>query len=445
MLTGFISELRERGLHADVRTVLQIYTLMDRGLIRDIGGLYSYGERLVVKEPRQKGPYTIAFFAYFLDIHIAPGQSLDAAVMHSDAFSAWRRKYAPERVPSPQLVNEFLDFLFNKAPDLDKLIGARDRAAPFDADVPFSSIPATDDEPTVDYSAEDLAEIIKMMKAIAKEQKEPHNGGAKYIGMGGTTPYGNTGRSSAGVRSGGRGAHHSARLVLNDVRFFPLDMNARLSDSNIDAALMALKGVAEHREHLMLDVEETVRLGAKQGGLILPRLKREEADEFSIMVFIDNGGFSMDPHVPKVRALFQKMKTRFGHDLQIFYFHNIIGSTVFKDQARKREPVALETLLQSGAHHSVFIVGDASMAPYELHGAAIGKSGFENICDLAARFPRIVWLNPVSSGAWGLTETIGDIRSAIRMFPLTPKGIEQAVLHMNQFSVRKTEWNPARI
>ncbi len=442
MLSSFPSELRKHGLHSDVRTILQLYTLMSRGVVRNLGGLYSCGEHVVVKDPRQKGPYTIAFFAHFLDIHISPGQTLDAAVMSSDVFNNWRQKHAPARISSPQLVDEFLEYVFAKSPDREGVAAAMEeqlaRLLP-KIDVPF----ARSDERVLDINTnhldKDLAELLRKMREIAEKQKKAHSGGSKYIGTRGTSPYGHNGRSFGGIRVGGRSAHLSARMVLNDARYFPLDMNALLGDNNIDAALSALKGVAEKSSHLELDIEETIRVGAKRRGLFIPQLKTEDDDHFNIMLFIDNGGYSMDPYVYTVRTLFQKMKTRFSHDLRIYYFHNIINDVVYEDQGRVKDAVTVESLLKEGRHNSIFIVGDASMAPYELHGAWTGKSGFEYLCDMAAAFPRLAWLNPVSEGAWGYTETIDDIRTVVRMFALTPRGIEKAVRYLNQSSARKTE------
>jgi uncharacterized protein with von Willebrand factor type A (vWA) domain len=409
---------------------------MSRGLVNNLGGLYSFGERLVVKDPREKGPYTVAFFAHFLDIHIAPGQTLDDAVIHSDAFAAWRRQNAPDRIPSPQLVDEFLESILDKTPDIQGLAEAiqqQRRSAP-DIDVPFFAPDEFSPDVDVDHSDKDLDELLRRMQEIAEQQNEAHRGGKKYVGTGGTSPYGHAGRSSAGIRVGGRSAHLSARLVLNDPRFFPLNMNAVLSDNNIDAAFAALKGVAERSSHLELDIDETIRMGARRAGLFIPHLTCKEDEQLNVMLFIDNGGFSMDPYIPVVRALFQKMKTRFDHDLRIFYFHNIIDGTVHSDQARSAEPVLLESLLREGKHQRVFIVGDASMAPYELHGSFLGSSGFDCVRDMAAAFPRLVWLNPVAEGSWSLVETIDDIRSVVKMFPLTPRGIEKAVTHLNQAS-----------
>lgn len=441
MFITFPSALRRQGLDADVRTLLHLYKLMSCGLVSNLGELYSFGERLVVKQPRQKGPYTVAFFAHFLGIHIQPGQALDEAVILSDVFYNWRLEHAPGRMPSAQLVSEFLDSVLNQSPDLKSLAATLADLLPNPpiAEVPF--LPSGDEQDTADtdYSDLDLEEIVKRMTQIAEEQTEAHSGGQKYIGNRGSSPYGHNGRSSSGIRVGGESAHLTARMVLSDPRYFPLDMNALLSDSNMDAALAALKGIAEHSSRLELDLDETIRQGARRGGLILPHLKDEEDERLHVMLFIDNGGYSMDPYVPSVRNLFQKMKTRYGHDLRIFYFHNILGATVHKDQTRTKEAVMLESLLKEGRHHSVFIVGDASMAPNELHGYGARKSGFDYLREMAAAFPRLAWLNPVREGVWSITETIRDIRTVARMFPLTPRGIERAVTYLNQFSARNTE------
>ncbi|HWP85622.1 MAG TPA: hypothetical protein VNN17_10560 [Terriglobia bacterium] len=434
MFAGFPAELRKNGLHADARTIAQLYTLMSRGLIRDLGSLYSCAERLVVKDPRQRGPYTVAFFSHFLDIPILPGQSLEEAVLRSDTFYHWRLAQAPGRQPTPELIDEFLERIFRRKPDVSQ-------PAPVPGgpglntegiEVPFSEGEAAADEFLTDHSDKDLEELLRRMREIAEQQQEAHRGGAKYIGTGGTSPYGHDGRSAAGIRVGGRSAFLSARVVLGNPRYFPVDLNAVLSDDNVDAALAALKGVAERHSELTLDIDETIRKGADRGGLFLPQLTQREEETLNVMLFIDNGGFSMDVHIPVVRALFRKMKTRFAHDLRIFYFHNVIRETVFADEARSKEPVSLESLLREGKHHRVFIVGDASMAPYELHGHGWGKSGYECLRQMAAAFPKIAWLNPIRDGSWYGTQTVEDIRSIIPMFPLTPRGIEKAVHHLNR-------------
>ena len=327
-----------------------------------------------------------------------------------------------------------MEYVFAMSPDREGVVAMEEQLTRLlrRIDVSF----ARSDEGVLDINTnhldKGLAELLRKMRKIAEEQREAHSGGSKYIGTRGTSPYGHNGRSLGGIRVGGRSAHLSARMVLNDPRYFPLDMNALLGDNNIDAALSALKGVAERSSHLELDVEETIRVGAKRRGLFIPQLKTENEDHFKIMLFIDNGGFSMDPYVYTVRTLFQKMKTRFSHDLRIYYFHNIISGVVYEDQGRVKDGVTVESLLKEGRHNSIFIVGDASMSPSELHGGWTGKSGFEYLCAMAAAFPRLAWLNPVSEGAWGHTETIEDIRTVVRMFALTPRGIEKAVRYLNQ-------------
>jgi len=440
MFSGFPAELKKHGLSADVRTVLHIYQLMSHGLIRNIGTLYSITERLVVKDPRQKGPYTVAFFAHFLEIEIKPGQSLDEAVIPSDVFYNWRTEHAPGELPSPELVAEFLNYVFNRSFRVDSLEGPLEEIRPdgLNSDIPFLLSDQDQNDLDTDHSDKDLEEILRRMREIAKEQDEAHSGGRKFIGNKGRSPYGHNGRSSSGVRMGGESTHMTARMVLNDPRYFPLDMNEILNDGNTDAALSALKGIAEHSAKVTLDIDETIRRGARRAGLFLPQIKREDEEQLNVMLFIDNGGYSMDPYVPSVRALFQKMNIRYGHDLRIFYFHNIIGATVYRDQERSRYPIAMESILKEGRHHSVFFVGDASMSPNELHGYGARRSGFDWLREFAAAFPRLVWLNPVKVGYWAHTETIGDIRSVVQMFPLTPRGIERAVAYMNQFSPRRT-------
>src|SRR5687768_12450149 len=285
MFSGFPAELKRHGLSADVRTILRLYQLMSHSLIRNLGGLCSFGERLVVKQPREKGPYTVAFFSHFLDIHIKPGQSLDEAVILSDVFYNWRIEQAPGQLPTPQLVNEFLDYVLNRALDLKALANALEEQRPDLSQSDISFLPAGDemDAADSDHSDKDLDEIIKRMKKIAEEQNEAHSGGSKYIGNRGTSPYGHNGRASSGIRVGGEAIHMTARMVLSDPRYFPLDMNEVLSDGNTDAALAALKGIAEQSSRWSLDVEETIRWGARRAGLFLPHLKADDQDQINVM------------------------------------------------------------------------------------------------------------------------------------------------------------------
>jgi uncharacterized protein len=441
VFSGFPAELRKQGLHADARTLLQLYRLMSAGIIKDLGALYSGAERLIVKDPTERGPYTIAFFQHFLEIRIQPGQSLDDAIIRSDTFYDWRMKHAAGKPPTHELMDEFLDSVFQSTTGFEGIVGAAEKSAHAAGKtaIPFFADSMLPEEITADHSDEEIAELLRKMKEIAERQDKAHRGGQKYVGNEGTSPYGHNGAAVGGIRVGGSGARHSARMVLNDLRYFPVDMNATLTDNNVDAALAALKGVAERHSKVELDIPETISLGAKRGGLFLPHLRRAEEDQLYVILFIDNGGFSMDVHIPVVRTLFKKMKTRYTHDLRTFYFHNIIDEYVYADVARVREPVSVASLLKEGMHHSVFFLGDASMAPYELHSSAHGMSGFDYLKAMTEAFPKIAWLNPVRESSWYGTETIGDIRSVIEMFPLTPRGIERAVQHMNRNSARRIE------
>ena len=120
-----------------------------------------------------------------------------------------------------------------------------------------------------------------------------------------------------------------ARRVLGDRNFFPVDMDKIINDDNVDAALASLKGIIEDSAHDRLDVKGTIKEGLRRGGLFLPEMQSIEEEKLQILLFIDNGGYSMSPYVILIRELFKKMKTRFAHDLETYYFHNTIYDRVF--------------------------------------------------------------------------------------------------------------------
>ncbi|MFH1133689.1 MAG: hypothetical protein V1735_04300 [Nanoarchaeota archaeon] len=407
---------------------------MRHGLIHNLGDMYSVGRALVVKEVRENGPYTQAFFSYFLDIEIQPGQSLNDAVINSNTFDNWCGLYARGRDKSPELVDEFLDQVLRKSPDLTGLEAKTNRKSveiPA-VDVEIESSYGELREIVKDHSGRRLEVLLRRMRQLARTQTGYHVGGHQGIGTMGTAPYGLSGRSTGGIRVGGRSMHQRARMVLDDPRYFPVDLDALLSDDNVDAALAALQGVTEHSARLELDIRKTIRQGVKRGGIFLPEFRTEMDERLNVMLFIDNGGWSMEPYIDMVRSLFKKMKTRFSHDLRTFYFHNIFGEYVHGDERRREDPYALDSLLKLGKHQRVFIIGDASMAPYELTESLAGMSGWDYLKQMAAAFPRIAWLNPKQEEEWEYTQTLGDIGAIVEMFPLSPKGIERAITYMNR-------------
>jgi uncharacterized protein with von Willebrand factor type A (vWA) domain len=203
-------------------------------------------------------------------------------------------------------------------------------------------------------------------------------------------------------------------------------MDSILNDNNVDAALAALKGIVEETAHDKLDIPETINQGLKRGGLFLPEMRSITDEKLQVLLLIDNGGYSMDPHIRPVRALFKKMKTRFAHDLETYYFHNTIYDYIYEDAHRSKH-IAIERILQKNPDYKVFIIGDASMAAYELN-----RTSRETYNAMKEHFKKIVWLNPEPKRYWHHTFSIQVIKEMIDMYELTPRGIEEAVRGMNK-------------
>ena len=198
-----------------------------------------------------------------------------------------------------------------------------------------------------------------------------------------------------------------------------------MSDNNIDAALAVLKGIEDESTEILLDIPTTIKEGVRMGGLFLPHLMEKRDQKIQVMLIIDNGGYSMSPYIRNVQQLFAKMKTRFAHDLKTYYYHNTIYGGVYSDAAR-RDFVPIDKLTSHDKNYSVFIIGDADMAPYELTEASVNS--WQKILE---HYKRTVWLNPMKLRFWPMSDTVPVLRSVFEMHPLTPDGIEKSVAFMN--------------
>jgi uncharacterized protein with von Willebrand factor type A (vWA) domain len=277
-----------------------------------------------------------------------------------------------------------------------------------------------------DYSDLSLEELMQRMEEVMKHQQSQHSGGSHWLGTGGISPYGHGGAAKDGIRVGGSGGGKMARKVLGDSNYFPVDLDAVLNDNNIDAALASLKGIVEETAQETLDVKETIEKGLERGGLFIPEIKNETFDKLQVLLVIDNGGYSMHPYIKAVQTLFRKMKTRFAHDLETYYFHNTVYRQVFSDSQR-RKALPIERLLSKDPNYHVFFIGDAAMAPYELD-----RTSLNTYADIKDHFKKVAWLNPEPIKFWNGTLSTQIIKELLPMYPLTPKGIEGAVLEMNR-------------
>ena len=438
MLSSLPEYFRSHGLTADIRTLLLLQKAMERRLVLTLGDMYNVLKGIVVKEPEDMGPFTKAYYGYFLNVDVKYGQSLEDAILRSETFQKWKDSKLDEsdRDANPDLedlVSQFLDEVHLTSYDIKEVISGREIFDKNDADQEDS--PSDQDQEAenverqlqkmADYSDIPLDELLERLEKIKKQQKDKHGGGSHWVGTGGISPFGHGGAAKNGIRVGGTGGGKMARKVMGDKNFFPVDKDALLNDNNIDAALASIKGVIEESAIEKLDVPQTIKTGLKRGGLFIPELSSEKSEELKVIVLIDNGGYSMSPHIRSVQTLFRKMKTRFAHDLETYYFHNTIYENVYRDE-RRTQRVPIENLLDHDKHYRVFIIGDAAMAPYELSALS-----FESLQSIAKKFRKCVWLNPEPLRYWASTYTIQAIKSIFPMYPLTPHGIERAVRKMN--------------
>ena len=414
MFESLPETLREHGLQADVRTLLLLRKSMERGLVRTLGDLYLVLRGIVTSSPKDYGPFSEAFYAYFLTIDFLPGEKLEQAIQRSRIYQEWlEREDLDEEETDEDLVDMFLQELEDDDEDEEE-----ERALSEEEERLLQQ--------AADYSNMSLEELLERMREIARKQKNRHGGGSHWIGQGGISPYGHGGAAVGGVRLGGVGGGKMARKVIGDRRFYPVDRKMPLKDDNIDVALSFLKGIEEESARRILDIPETVREGVKQGGLFLPMERDKKEQKLRALLLVDNGGHSMTPYVRTVLKLFSKMKRRFAHDLKTYYFHNTIYGGAYTDAARRQyEP--LERILANAKDYHVFVVGDADMAPYELSQASIA-----NWQAIVERFPKAVWLNPLRERYWEYAFTVSMIKSFFPMFPLTVGGLEKAVLHLNR-------------
>jgi len=408
-------------------------------LVKTLGDLYNVLKGIVPKNPEDLGPFTRAYYAYFLNIDIKNGERLNDAIIRSETFKKWKEDFQLNRklvdLDIDQLVEKFLDEVHLTSYDIKEIIDGKELFDKDSGDIndenPDASLDALETQKNLldkmaDYSDLSLEELLERMKEIAEQQKGKHSGGSHWIGTGGISPYGHGGAAKNGIRVGGTGGGKMARQVLNDRNFFPVDVDKIINDNNVDAALASLKGIIEESAQEKLDVENTIKNGLKRGGLFIPEIKNISQEKLQVILLIDNGGYSMMPYIKTIMELFKKMKTRFAHDLETYYFHNTVYDRVYTN-AQRNKSIPTKKLLDKNKDYRVFIIGDADMGPYE-----INKLSIKFYQDLVNKFKRTVWLNPEPEKYWSMSFTINLLKQLVNMFPLTPKGIENAVLEMNR-------------
>lgn len=276
--------------------------------------------------------------------------------------------------------------------------------------------------------------LMETLKQRLEEQKERHAGGSKWIGTGGTSPFGHGGYNPEGVRIGGPGRQGRAVKVWEKREFRNLDDTVELGTRNIKVALRRLRRFAREGAAEELDMDGTIDGTARQGWLDV-RMRPERRNTVKVLLFLDVGG-SMDAHIRMTQELFSAARAEFRH-LEFFYFHNCLYEGVWKDNRRRHaERIPTWDLLHryNGDWRAVF-VGDATMSPYEVSvpGGSVEhwneEAGEVWLRRAREQWGRCVWLNPTPERHWSYAASVGMIRQIMddRMFPLTLDGLDRAM------------------
>ena len=390
MLLNFLDALRAAGIPASIKEHLLLLEALDRDVIaRRPEDFYYLARATYVKDEGLLDRFDQVFAKVFKGIATTFGQT--AAEIPADWLKAVAEKYL-----TPEEMEQI------------KSLGSWD-------------------------------EIMETLKKRLEEQEKRHQGGNKWVGTGGTSPYGNSGYNPEGVRIGGESTHKRALKVWDQRDFKNLDNTRELGTRNIKVALRRLRKFARDGAADELDIDATISGTARQGWLdVVMRAERRNA--VKLLLFLDVGG-SMDPWVKLCEELFSAATTEFKN-LEFFYFHNCPYEGVWKDNRRRfaeRTPM-WDVLHKFGHDYKLVFVGDASMSPYEIThpGGSVEhfneESGAVWLQRLTNTYPAAVWLNPIPKEQWGYSQSLRIIADLMtdRMYPLTLAGLDEAMRELTR-------------
>jgi uncharacterized protein len=303
----------------------------------------------------------------------------------------------------------------------------------------------TEEEKKLIKSMGGLDKLIERMKKLMETQKKRHQGGNKWIGTGGTSPFGAYGYNPEGIRIGQEESRHRRAVKVWDKREFrDLDDGVELQTRNMKMALRRLRILTREGMKEELDLDGTIDRTSRNAGLLELEMVPAKKNNVKVLLFLDIGG-SMDDHIELCSRLFSAAKYEFKH-LEHYYFHNCLYEFVWKNNRRRWQEAipTFQVLHTYNSDYKVIVVGDASMSPYELlyqNGSVEHNNdepGFVWLERLKNHYPDIVWLNPVPVKQWKYTESIGMVKEFMqdRMFPLTLSGLQQAIKALKDKKVK---------
>ncbi|MEY2684453.1 MAG: hypothetical protein RJA09_1597 [Pseudomonadota bacterium] len=291
------------------------------------------------------------------------------------------------------------------------------------------------DEQKANAPQMDWDELMDTLKKRLEEQKERHAGGSKWIGTGGTSPFGHGGHNPQGIRIGGKGGNKSAVKVWEQRAYRDYDDTQELGTRNIKMALRRLRKFAREGHELELDLPDTIRSTAANAGYLDIKMVPERHNNVKVLLLMDVGG-TMDEHIQRVEELFSASKNEFKH-LEFYYFHNCVYDFMWKNNRRRyaEKHATWDIIRKYNKDYKLVFVGDATMSPYEIlqPGGSVEynneEAGAEWLQRLTHAFPHFAWINPEPAGVWQYRQSIAIIQQLMghRMFPLTLKGLEEAM------------------
>ena len=386
MLVNFFQALKDGGVPVTPRELLDLLAVMNKQLVfGSIDDFYNLSRAVMVKDEKYYDRFDRAFGLHFRDL-----EGVD------DVIEAL--------IPDDWLRSEFV-----------KQLSEEDKAK-------IESLGG-------------LEKLIDEFKRRLEEQEKRHEGGNKWVGTGGTSPFGNDGFHPEGVRVGGQGKNKKAVKVWDRRDFKNLDDGVEIGTRNIKVALRRLRKFARTGSADELDLDDTISSTARNAGLLDIKMVPERHNAVKVLLFLDVGG-SMDPHVKVCEELFSAARTEFKH-LKHFYFHNFLYDNVWENNIRRHnQRTALHDVMHKFGHdYKVVIVGDASMSPYEIvqPGGSVEhwneEPGAIWLERMRSTYEKCVWLNPVPEDEWQYTQSISITNQLMeqKMYPLTLAGLEQAM------------------
>ena len=394
MFADFFFTLRDSKIPVSLREYLTLLEAMDKGIASfKVDQFYYLARSCLVKDERNLDKFDKVFGSFFEGLEFVSSEDNLVAEIPEE----WLKSLA-ERVMTPEEMAEI------------KAMGGFEK-------------------------------LLEELKKRLEEQNKRHEGGGKWIGTGGTSPYGANGFNPEGIRIGQeKGRHGRAVKVWDKRQFKNLDDQIEIGTRNIKMALRRLRSFARDGAATELDLSGTISSTARNAGLLDIKMVPERHNTVKVLILFDIGG-SMDYHVEICEQLFSAVRSEFKH-LEFFYFHNCVYERLWRNNIRRNVDTVMtwDVLNMYPSDYKLIFVGDATMGPYEISypGGSVehwndepGSIWINRMLDV---YSRSIWLNPVPQDYWQNTPTIREIQRMLgnRMYPLTLDGLDRAMKELSR-------------